>query len=157
MRVLIIGAGAIGIALGTFLKSQNIEVDFIARGATYDAIKQDGIARTGLFGEYSCKAGEVGVYQAYEELQPDRYEYVIITTKTMANASVSEALWNARACIKQDGKLIIMQNGWGNDVPYLKYFPKEQVYNARVITGFQRSKPNISEITVHTAPILYIV
>lgn len=154
MRVLIIGAGAIGIALGTFLKSRNIEVDFIARGATYDAIKQEGIARTGLFGEYSCKAGEVGVYQAYEELQPDRYEYVIITTKTMANASVSEALWNARACIKPDGKLIIMQNGWGNDVPYLKYFSKEQVYNARVITGFQRSKPNISEITVHTAPIL---
>ncbi len=47
-----------------------------------------------------------------------------------------------------------MQNGWGNDAPYLRYFAKTQVCSARVITGFQRTAPNVSHITVHTAPIL---
>lgn len=154
MKILIIGAGAIGIALGTFLKSQNIDVDYLARGATRDAILQNGIGRTGLFGEAVYPAGSIGVYNTYGELSADSYDYVIITTKTMANASVSEALWNAKDCMRLSGKLVIMQNGWGNDIPYLQYFPKEQVYNARVITGFQRTKPNVSNITVHTAPIL---
>lgn len=154
MKVLIIGAGAIGIALGTFLKSQNVEVDLLARGKTLEAIQQKGIRRTGLFGEYTCPAGTIGVYAAYEELPEAAYDYVIITTKTMANSVVSRSLWEARACMKPQGKLVIMQNGWGNDKPYLEYFPKEQVYNARVITGFQRTEANVSHITVHTAPIL---
>lgn len=154
MRVLIIGAGAIGIAIGTSLESQGVEVDFLARGATLEAIRTGGVGRTGLFGDYSCPAERIGAFGAYEELPEQAYDYGIISAKTMANPEISAALWNARSCMKPSARLVIMQNGWGNDVPYLKYFPKEQVYNARVITGFQRTSPNISNITVHTAPIL---
>lgn len=154
MDILIIGAGAIGIAIGASLESQGVRVDFLARGTTLEAIRSEGIARTGLFGNYSCPAGNVGAYGTYGELPPNQYDYVIISAKTMANPEISSALWNARACMKPTAKLVIMQNGWGNDVPYQKYFPIEQIYNARVITGFQRTKPNVSNITVHTAPIL---
>ena len=154
MKVLIIGAGAIGIAIGASLESQGVEVDFLARGTTLEAIRTGGVGRTGLFGEYSCPADRVGAFGTYEELPELSYDYVIISAKTMANPEISRALWNARSCMKPSAKLVIMQNGWGNDVPYLEYFPKEQVYNARVITGFQRTSPNISNITVHTAPIL---
>lgn len=154
MKVLIIGAGAIGIAIGASLESQGVEVDFLARGATLDAIRREGVGRTGLFGDYSCPAEKVGAYGIYEELPEQAYDYVIISAKTMANTEISNALWNARQCMKASGRLVIMQNGWGNDVPYLEHFPKELVYNARVITGFQRTAPNISDITVHTAPIL---
>lgn len=154
MKVLIIGAGAIGIAIGASLESQGVEVDFLARGATLDAIRREGVGRTGLFGDYSCPADRIGVFGTYEELPEQAYDYVIISAKTMANKEISNALWNARQCMKASGILVIMQNGWGNDVPYLEHFPKEQVYNARVITGFQRTAPNISNITVHTAPIL---
>lgn len=154
MRILIIGAGAIGIAVGASLESQKVVVDFLARGTTLDAIRSNGVGRTGLFGDYSCSAGAVGAYGAYEELPIDAYDYVIVSAKTMANEEISEKLWKARACMKPEGKIVIMQNGWGNDAPYLAYFPAEQVYNARVITGFQRTSPNISNITVHTAPVL---
>lgn len=154
MKVLIIGAGAIGIAIGASLESQGAAVDFLARGATLEAIRTGGVGRTGLFGDYSCPAERIGAFGTYGELPEHTYDYVIISAKTMANQEISKAFWNARACMKPSAKLIIMQNGWGNDVPYLEYFPKEQVYNARVITGFQRTSPNISNITVHTAPIL---
>ncbi len=154
MMTLVVGAGAIGIAIATFLRSQDVQVDILARGKTLQAIRENGIGRNGLFGEYSCPAGDVGAYASYEELPSDAYDYVIISTKTMANPEVSKELWAHRECLKENGRLVIMQNGWGNDVPYLEYFPKEQVYNARVITGFLRPEPNISHITVHTAPIL---
>lgn len=154
MIVLIVGAGAIGIAIGTFLKSQEVQVDILARGNTLQAVREKGIGRTGLFGDYTCPAGGVGTYETYAELPADTYDYILVSTKTMANEEVSQALRNRKDCLKASGKIVIMQNGWGNDVPYLKYFEKEQVYNARVITGFRRPEPNISQITVHTAPIL---
>ena len=151
MRVLIIGAGAIGVAMGTFLRSQDVEVDFIARGETAKAIREKGIHRTGLFGEYDAQAG---CFEHYKELPESSYDYVIVSTKTMANESISEELSKVAHIFKKNGKIVIMQNGWGTAMPYLKYFPKEQVYNARVITGFQRVEANISNITVHTAPVL---
>ena len=43
--------------------------------------------------------------------------------------------------MKPTGKLVIIQNGWGNDQEYRKYFDKEQVCSARIITGFQRLNP----------------
>ncbi|MCQ2973023.1 MAG: hypothetical protein MJ209_07165 [archaeon] len=35
--------------------------------------------------------------------------------------------------IKKEGKIIILQNGFGNDEFYLNYFNKEQVFCGRVI------------------------
>ena len=52
--------------------------------------------------------------------------------------------------LKADGKIVLLQNGWGNDAPYRRFFAPEQVWNARVITGFQRTAPNVSEVTVYT-------
>jgi 2-dehydropantoate 2-reductase len=72
----------------------------------------------------------------------------------MANAQIAELLWKNQAILKSDAKIVILQNGWGNDSAYLANFPKEQVCSGRVITGFQRLEPNVSQITVHTAPVL---
>jgi 2-dehydropantoate 2-reductase len=72
----------------------------------------------------------------------------------MANPEVAKQLSKRADTLKKHGLIVIMQNGWGNDQPYLTYFDPSAIYNARVITGFQRSTPNSSRITVHTAPIL---
>lgn len=154
MRILMIGAGAVGIAIGVSFESQGIQVDFLARGKTLEAIRSEGAKRTGLFGDYCCAPGSVGAYGTYEELPRQAYDYVIISAKTTANLQISQALWKAEQCMKPSAKLVIMQNGWGNEAAYEEYFPKDKIYHARVITGFQRTSPNVSQITVHTAPIL---
>lgn len=74
MMTLVVGAGAIGIAIATFLRSQDVQVDILARGKTLQAIRENGIGRNGLFGEYSCPAGDVGAYESYEELPSDAYD-----------------------------------------------------------------------------------
>ncbi len=154
MNILIDGSGAIGIGLGCSMINSGYDVSFYASEKTADAMKKDGIKRIGIFKHLSYNPEEFKVYTKYEEIPDNHFDYVFIASKTMANDDISKKLYENKRILKKDYKIIIFQNGFGNDEPYLKYFPKENVFCARVITGFSRPKRNISEITVHTEPIL---
>ncbi len=154
MNILIIGAGAIGIAVGASLCSVGNSVDFLASKRTKAAIYCSGVYREGIFGE--CEAQEnVIAFDNYDDLRYELYDYIIISAKTFSNAEISEKLSLHKNQIKDECKIIIMQNGIGNDEPFLENFSKDTVYNARVITGFERTAPNKSKITVHNAPVLF--
>lgn len=154
MDLLITGAGAIGIAVGAGLASVGEHVSFFARGATKSAIEADGVHRRGLFGDLDLPAGSVRVEEDYAAFAPGSFDFILICAKTLANDEISRALDQNRGILKPEGKLVLLQNGWGNDQAYRRFFSPEQVWNARVITGFQRTAPNVSKITVHTAPVL---
>lgn len=154
MNILINGAGAIGIGLGASLISQGFNLSFYARSETGEAIANNGIKRVGLFNEISCSNKEFNVYTNYEDMPKEFFDYVLVTSKTIANDDISKKLDEYRSILKKDCKIIIFQNGFGNDEPYLRFFNKNQVYCARVITGFMRPLRNVSKITVHTEPIL---
>lgn len=151
--VLIIGAGAVGVAIAASLASEEMEVAVLSASRTADAIEKNGVKRCGIFSEITIPSGAVKVYRTYEEIKTG-FNYVIISSKTMANAEIAAKLAANRDIIADNGKIVIFQNGWGNNDEYLKYFDKSEVYNARIITGFQRVTPENSKVTVHTAPIL---
>ena len=110
--------------------------------------------RTGLFTNYSFSKDEVNVYEDYSKIPKNTIDYVFIATKTTANDDISQKLSENRDILKENSKIIIFQNGFGNDEPYLRFFDKKYVFSARVITGFTRPKKYISEVTVYTEPIL---
>lgn len=151
MDILIVGAGAIGIAVGTTLVQSGQQVTFLARGETARAIASGGIRRTGLFGDVAFPASSVTVAEDYDALPPDGFDFILISVKTLANEAVSDALAAHRSIMRPQCRLVLLQNGWGNDQAYLRHFSKEQICSGRVITGFQRTAPNVSNITVHTA------
>jgi 2-dehydropantoate 2-reductase len=152
MNILVIGAGSVGIGLATSVASQGADVSIYARGKTAKAIKENGIKRCGLFTHYEI--GEIPVYESYEEIPKDHFDYIFICSKTTANEDIAENLNRNRDILKESTKIIIFQNGFGNDEHYLKHFTKKQVFSARVITGFTRPERHISEVTVYTEPIL---
>lgn len=152
MKILLIGAGAVGIGLAASVASQGAEVSIYARSETAKKIKENGIKRTGLFTHYEIK--DIPVYENYEEIPENHFDYIFIASKTTANEEIAESLNNYMDIVKDTTKIIIFQNGFGNDEAYIKYFPKDQVYCARVITGFTRPERHISEVTVYTEPIL---
>ena len=154
MNILIIGSGAVGIGIGTSLLSQNANVSFLARKETAAKMKASGVKRTGLFTNYSFNPDEFNVYESYEEIPKDTFDYVCITSKTTVNDDISRRLNDARDILKENFNILIIQNGFGNDEPFLKYFSSDEVFCARIITGFTRPEKNISEITVYTEPML---
>lgn len=153
MKILVIGAGAVGIGLAASLMSQNADVSIYARGETAKAIKKNGIKRCGLFENYSFSSDEVKVFSDYRDIAKNSFDYVFITSKTTANDDISQKLNEFRDILKTDFKIIIFQNGFGNDNAYLRYFDKSEVFCARLITGFARHDRYISEVTVYTEPI----
>lgn len=152
MKVLIIGAGAVGVAMAASFGNQGIDTAVIARGGTAEAIRSGGAVRTGIFGE--ARAESVRVYTDYET-EDGGFDYIIVSAKTTANAEIAEKLSLHRQLMGTECRIVLFQNGWGNNEEYLKYFDENEVYNARIITGFEREKPNVSRVTVHTAPILF--
>ena len=154
MNVLVIGSGAVGIGLAASMLSQGADVSLFARGETAKAIRENGIERTGLFAHYKFTSNEVKVYESYDEIPKGTYDYVFIASKTTGNDDISKRLNAKRKILKDDFKIIIFQNGFGNDKPYLRFFDKTQVFSARLITGFARHERYISEVTVYTEPIL---
>ena len=224
-HVLICGAGSVGIAVGASLCSQGIDVCFLAREKTRQAILSGGISRTGLFGEIRIPAEKKSAEANMADSEPDTQllppvdsitgsasdgqfpvpdgcvtgsgsagqslvpidsvsgsgpawqapapvgcvsatstlssladgwaDYILVCTKTLANEEIAALLWENRRKFSAGFTIVIMQNGWGMDTLYLNYFEKSQLYQARIITGFERTAPNSSNITVHTAPILF--
>lgn len=154
MNVLIIGAGGVGIGLAASMLGQNAEVSIFARGETAKAIRKNGIRRCGLFTHYSFSPDLIEVYEDYGEIPKDAFDYIFICSKTVANDDISKRLCENKNILKNQGKIIIFQNGFGNDEPYLRFFDKSRVFCARVITGFARHERYISEVTVYTEPIL---
>lgn len=152
MNVLLIGAGGVGLGIASSVLSQGANVSVYATGETAKAIRENGIKRTGLFTHYSFD--NIRVFEEYGEIPKAYFDFIFIASKTTANKEISKNLNENRDILKDDTKIIIFQNGFGNDEYYLKYFAKEKVFVARVITGFTRPERHISEVTVYTEPIL---
>ena len=154
MDILIIGAGAVGIGLATSLLSQDVNVSIFARGETAKEIRKNGLKRTGLFTHYSFMPDEFQVYEDYSEIPEKSFDYVLVSSKTTSNNDISQRLNENRHILKDNFRILICQNGFGNDEAYLRFFKKEEVFCARIITGFTRPERHISEVTVYTEPIL---
>lgn len=154
MRALLYGSGAVGLGIAVSLLDCGWEVDIKASGSTRAQICEKGIKRTGLFGEISIPASDISVFEHLSDIKSGNYDYILVCTKAISNEENALDLSRNRHLLKTEGKLVIFQNGWGTEEAYLKYFTKAQVYNARVITGFARPERNISEVTVHAAPIM---
>ena len=154
MNILVIGSGAVGIGIGSSLLSQGVDISFLASKNTARKMKEDGIKRTGLFTNYTFNPQEFNVYESYEEIPKKTFDYVLITSKTTSNDNISKKLNENRDILKDDFTILIIQNGFGNDQLFLRYFKTTEVYCARIITGFTRPEINISEVTVYTEPIL---
>jgi 2-dehydropantoate 2-reductase len=153
VKVLIYGAGAVGLGLASCLIKSKENVDLIARGKTAGILKRYGFTRTGIFGEIKAGPDSFGSYSSPEEISGRQYDYILVCVKSYDSLEVSEDLSRNPQVLNEDTKIILCQNGWGNARIFLNRFSKKQIYNARIITGFSRLEPDNVEITVHADAI----
>lgn len=102
MRIAIIGAGAVGGTLAALLDRAGHDVTVTARGAQLDAIRRDGLALDGGWGEHLAHV------DARERLA-DAPELALLTTKAQdARAALADNLPALAS-----SPLVVVQNGLG--------------------------------------------
>ena len=83
MKVLILGAGAVGLTLAAKLSSV-CDVHAVCRQRHADRIKGSGFKMTGIWGEATC------TFSCSEDVPEDNYDYIFITSKSTATESICE-------------------------------------------------------------------
>ncbi len=167
MKALIYGGGAVGLGVASCLIRSGETVDIIARDGTVSALRKEGLIRTGIFGSFEFGPEKFGAYASLDELLQDErrrlqdgsfdgyrdYDYVLVCTKSHGSERAALDLSCHPELLGGGGKIVLFQNGWGNAEIFAAQFPKDQIYSARVITGFQRPEKNVVDVTVHADSI----
>lgn len=152
MNVLVFGGGAVGLGLSSCLMVAGWKPDIVARKNTAAELKKMGLSRTGLIGDVLFK--EVEAFTDIAEIpEKGAYDYILVCTKSNDSENAAQTLAAHTDRINASTCLVLCQNGWGNREIFIRYFPENQIYNARVITGFHRHAPNHVEVTVHVQPV----
>ncbi|WP_321429017.1 ketopantoate reductase family protein [uncultured Methanolobus sp.] len=140
MKVLILGAGAVGLTLAAKLSSV-CDVHAICRQKHAEKINTDGFKMTGIWGEATCK------FSCSEDAPEDDYNYIFITSKSTATESICKQFAN----IIKGREVISMQNGIGNEEIIAGYTDK--VIGGTIITGFEWAGDAQIHVSVETGPM----
>ncbi|MBN2588393.1 MAG: 2-dehydropantoate 2-reductase [Sedimentisphaerales bacterium] len=153
MKTLIYGGGSVGLGLASCLMKSYVQVDILARENTIAALQKDGLNRIGIFRDFHAEPSQFGSYSSLEQIPGTVYDYILVSTKSFDSLAAAKNLSEHKSIIGEKTKIVLFQNGWGNAEKFLDFFDKNVIYTARVITGFQRTKPNEVKITVHADSI----
>jgi 2-dehydropantoate 2-reductase len=135
------------------LKSELKNIDIISRKETATLLKHQGLKRTGIFGNYYAQSSKFGNYSSLYEVPKKIYDFILVCIKSSDSEFAAQDISNHTSLIDHKTKVVLFQNGWGNAEIFLRCFSRDNVCNARVITGFYRPKKNEVNITVHADSI----
>jgi 2-dehydropantoate 2-reductase len=152
--VLIVGGGAVGLALGSCLHVAGWRLKYVVRDETSaHALQVHGIRRKGLFGRADVPADALEVSTSFDALRNEDLHYVLVCTKTTSSADVAAGLGAVWHSLAREPRVVLCQNGWGNAERFAASLPRDRIFNARIITGFRRTASNAVDVTVHADAI----
>lgn len=147
MKVLVMGAGALGSILGGFLARAGHDVTLIGRAPHMEAIAAHGLKVTGIWGEHTI-AGLTTVCDAEEAAEKD-YDVVFIAVKSYDTQRAVAAI---APLLGPETLVCSYQNGLGNAETIAKAVGAERVVEAMVIFGVQIPEPGHVDVTVIARP-----
>jgi 2-dehydropantoate 2-reductase len=154
VKIAIWGAGAVGLGLASTLARPNERLRILGRDAeTLTELESHGIERTGLFGDVHVPPEQLAIDRSTRGLAEDPPDWLLVCTKAFSSDGVARALEPIAREWRVETRLLLCQNGWGNEIPFLHFWPRERLFHARIITGFHRRSPHQVEITAHASPI----
>jgi len=147
-RILVGGAGALGLVFGALLRRAGHAVTLLGRAAHLEAIRAGGIRVEGLWGEHVV----TGLDLARDGAEIDgTFDVVLIAVKaydTLALAATVAPL------LAPHGIVISLQNGLGNAEALAKQIGAGRVLAGRVIFGAEVVAPGRVRVTVYADPVL---
>jgi len=149
MRILVLGAGAVGSVLGGFLANAGHEVTLLGRAWHLDVVRRQGLAITGLWGERRVKGLAVATHPD-EIARQAAFDWVFVCVKAYQTAEAAAFLPD----LMGSRTLVCgFQNGLGNYEALTQAVAPERVALARVIFGADL-EPGMARVTVCADDVL---
>lgn len=124
MKIVVIGAGAIGCLVAAYLKQKDEEVTLVGSSRCVKAIRNKSIAISGVRGDFQVRVGITDTLSYIPDL-------VILATKTQ---DIDAALKDNYRLL-QNSLLVTVQNGVQADNLAAKYIPKDKIFSSIVMFG----------------------
>jgi 2-dehydropantoate 2-reductase len=135
MRILVIGAGAVGALFGSALARQGAGVSVVCR-SDYDAVSRDGYdIRSPLLGDHRFRPQHVYRETAECKTPPD---YIIVTSKVHASVDRVALL---RPVVGPQTVILLIQNGVDIEQEIADAFPSNELLSSLAFVAVGRGKP----------------
>ena len=140
MKVLILGAGAVGLSIAAKLEAV-CDVTTVCRKKTADTIERQGFSMTGIWGNRIYR------FRAAEHVPSgETFDYIIITAKSRD----TESICREHAGLIRDTDTVSLQNGIGNEEIIGRY--TSRVIGGMIITGFEWAGDAAVHVSVDGGP-----
>lgn len=135
IKVLVIGAGAIGAFYGSLLAQAGAEVSVICR-SDYDQVKQhDFIINSQALGRWNFTPAQVLKSVTDLEAPPD---YILLCTKVVPSVDRVELI---RPAVGRNTSIVFIQNGVGIEQEMLEAFPNNEIVSGLAFICCNRINP----------------
>ena len=133
MKILIMGAGAVGAYYGAQLQRAGEDVVFCARGDNLRTMRDKGLEIKSFKGDHKLAVRATGDPR---EFAP--YELILFAVKSYDTESAARQL---EGCLTRDGVLMTIQNGVENEEVLCRFFPREAVMGGNSRIGAELVAP----------------
>ena len=105
LKVLVVGSGAVGLGLASFLLQSGCCVSLLVRDDT--ELVKNGLYRVGIFGEFHSHSFEI----FYGPAKDTKFDFVLVCVKSFDTENTAIEL---REWLPNFSNIVLCQNGWGN-------------------------------------------
>ncbi len=133
MRILVMGAGAIGGYLGCRLQQAGDDVIFCARGENLRALQEHGLAVESPRGNATIRVRAVA-----DPRQCTPYDLVIFAVKSYHTNEAARALVG---CLAPEGVVLTVQNGIENEARLVEIFGRSAIMSGNSLVGGELVAP----------------
>lgn len=144
MKVLIFGAGGIGSLIGGFLARTGHDVSLLGRAWHLDAVRQNGLSISGIWGDYRIKAFDL--FHSPEEILSEGKEFdlIFLTVKAYDTKAAARGL---TVLMRPGTAVVSVQNGLGNARALAEFVKPEALILGVAMIGVE-IEPGRIKVTV---------
>ncbi|MDM8000651.1 MAG: 2-dehydropantoate 2-reductase [Dehalococcoidia bacterium] len=149
LNILVMGAGAVGSAVGGFLCLGGHRVTLVGRDPHMTAIRERGLHIGGIWGQHHAQ--ELRTFTSVAQVPRERFDLVLITTKSY---DTRDAAREVLPLLSEDSLVISLQNGLGNVEAISEVVGQHRAVGGRLIFGIEIPEPGQVEITVYADKVM---
>lgn len=142
MKILVMGAGAVGSLFGGLLAENGNDVTLVGRQNHMESIRKNGLKIKGLFNKHISRNLKAEV--DLTNLLREKFDLILLTVKAYDTKQASTQIKNL---VKKKTMVLCLQNGLGVEDEASKVLDKNHVLRATTFCGVYLNKPGIITCT----------